>query len=791
MFYNLKIAIRNLRRNGLYSVINIIGLTVSLATCILITLWVYDEWSYDRFHANKENIYLVNTSVSNEGFFDHTPGALSVYGKEEIPVIKDYCRISWFSFNYLRYNDRQVLIDNSINRGAAVDSSFFRMFTFPLIEGDIQKPFAGDNSIIFSESMAKSVFGDENPMGRAVRTNWSDEYFYVTGIMEDMPKNSTLQYDYIVPMNFMKRHWVSYFVPGKTLDEDFGEFRFSTYLELYPGSHTDEIEEQIVNIVGREMAPYASMFGPAGLPPFNISLQQITDQHLYNPDGTPGGMAKIRLFAVIAGLILVIACINYVNLVTARIGKRSKEMGIRKFLGANWIKIVRQAMQETCVMLFISIVLATVLIYVVMPVYNQISGKNMEFSLFSFHAAIIYGVTLFCVLVLAGLYPSLFLASSNSSKHTKNKGMHVVFRKALVVVQFVCSIVLIVSTLVITLQMNFIRKKDLGYDKENVICFPAWGMGNNKEAVRNELQKNPDITGVATADFENMITHNFTYGVTWQGSDIATRFSMGWFDFDFFDVMNIRLTDGAFPLEASADKYCLLNETAVREMQLQEDPLNQIINFNNQSYTVSGIVRDFHFESLSQPILPMILICSKANYNNFYIRTTTQGTKSALASIETMWKKYCPNLIFSYSFLDENFERLYEADIQMGKLLYIFAFIAIMISCLGLFGLVTFTAETKTKEIGIRKVLGASVGNIINMLSKEFLILVGIAMLIAFPLAYYWLNNMLQDYAYRISIGWWIFVLAGLITIVLTLLTVGFQALKAATANPVKSIKTE
>ena len=788
MFYNLKIAIRNLRRNGLYSIINIFGLTVSLATCILITLWVYDEWSYDRFHANKESIYLVNVSVSNEGFFNYTPGALSVYGKEEIPAIKDYCRISWFSFNYLRYGDRQILIDNSISHGAAVDSSFFRMFSFPLVEGDVQKPFTGDNSVILSESMAKSVFGDENPMGKAVRTNWSDEYFYITGIMKDMPKNSSLKYDYIVPINFMKRNWFSHFVSGKTIDEDFGEFRFSTYLELYQGSNTGEIEEQIVSIVGREMAPYANLFGPAGIPPFNISLQQITNQHLYNPDGTPGGMAKVRLFAIIAGLILVIACINYVNLVTARTGKRSKEMGIRKFLGAKWMSIVRQAMLETCVMLFISIVLATVLIYVVMPVYNQISGKDMEFSLFSIHTVIIYGTTLLCVLVLAGLYPSFFLASFNSSKQMKNKGMHAIFRKTLVVAQFVCSIALIVATLVITLQMNFIRKKDLGYDKENVICFPAWGMGNNKEAVRNELQKNPDITGVATADFENMITTNFSYGVTWQGSDKATRFSMGWFDFDFFDVMNIRLIEGVLPPEASAGKYCLLNETAVREMQLKEDPLSQIINFNSQGYTISGIIKDFYFESLSQPILPMILFCSKDNHNNFYIRTTAQGTKSALASIETLWKKYCPNLIFRYSFLDENFERLYQSDIRMGKLLYIFAFIAILISCLGLFGLVTYTAETKTKEIGIRKVLGASVSNIINMLSKEFLILVGIAMLIAFPLAYYWLDKMLQDYAYHISIGWWMFALAGVITILLTLITVGWRAVKAATANPVKAI---
>jgi ABC-type antimicrobial peptide transport system permease subunit len=789
MFYNLKIAIRNLRQNGLYSVINIVGLTVSLATCILITLWVYDELSYDRFHVNKENLYLVNASISHEGFFNNTPGALSVYGKEEIPAIKDYCRISnWFSFSYLKYDDQQIIIDNNINHGAVVDSSFFRMFTFPLVDGNIQQPFIGDNSIVFSESMAKSIFGDENPIGKAVKTNWGDEYFYVTGIMKDMPKNSTFQYDYLVPLTFLKRHWVSQFISGMTLDTDFGEFRFLTYFELYQGSSTEEIEDHIVRIVGREMAPYASLFGPAGLPPFDVSLQQITDQHLYNADGTAGGMAKVRLFAVIACLILVIACINYVNLVTARTGKRSKEMGVRKFLGAKWGSIVWLSLQETCVILFVSVVLATVLIDLLMPVYNHISGKNMEFNPFSVHVLVIYGITLLCVLGLAGLYPSFFLASLNK-KIIRNR--HAAVRKVLVVLQFVCSTVLIVSTLVITLQMNFIRQKDLGYDKENVICFPAWGMGNNKEVVLNELQKNPNITGIATADFENMITTNFTFGVTWQGSDKATKFSMGWFDFDFFEMMNIRLVNGALPPESSADRYCLLNETAVREMQLKEDPLNQIVSFNNQGFTVSGIVKDFHFESLNQPILPMVLICSKSIHNHFYVRTTAQGTKSALTSIETLWKEHCPTMLFTYSFLDENFERIYKTDLQMGILLYIFAFIAIVVSCLGLFGLVTFTAETKTKEIGIRKVLGAGVSDIVTMLSKEFLILVGIAMVIAFPLAYFWLERMLQDYAYRIDIGWWMFALAGIITVVLTVLTVGWQAVKAATTNPVEAIKSE
>ncbi len=797
MFYHLKIAFRNLRRNGLYSTINITGLTISLAACILMIIWVYDELSYDRFHANKENIYLVNTVLNsadgNNYSYRYSSAGLSVYAKAEVPEIKDACRFSEHSFSYFRYNSRQILTNNSITRGAAVDSSFFKIFSFPLINGNPQKPFDGDFSIVLSESTAKSIFGDENPIGKAIMTNWGDEYFHVTGIMKDMPENSSIQYDYLIPFNLMKRTY-SAFGPFKEPDEDMVRFNYTTYLELYPGSNVKQVGDKLREIAVRVTTPYASFLGFTEFPPIQFPLQQMTGQHLYNADGSPGGIVKVRLFAVISILILVIACINYVNLVTARTGKRSKEMGVRKFLGAKWANIVRQSMQETCLMLAIALVLATMLIYLLLPAYNQISGKSMEFHLFSPHVLIIYGIAIICILGLAGIYPSLYLASFGSSKPVGNKNKHTSLRKTLVVLQFVCSVALIVSTLVITLQMNFIREKDLGYDKENIICFAAWSMGEHIDAVRNELQKNPDVSGVSTASFRNMLNHDFEFGVSWQGREKAMKFNFGRVDFDFLEVMNIQIVEGQMPPETSGGKYCLLNETAVREMQLK-DPVGQTINCpsyqDNQAITISGVIRDFNFESLNQQVSPQILCCTKNNPGFFYVKTTTQGTQSVLGSIEKIWKQYCPDLLFDYSFLDDNFERVYKTDIRMGQLLYIFAFIAIIISCLGLFGLITYTAETKTKEIGIRKVLGASIGDIVNMLSKEFLVLVGIAMLIAFPLAYYWLEKMLQDYAYHITIGWWIFALAGIVTVVLTVLTVGWQAIKAATANPVKSIKAE
>jgi len=715
MFYKLIIALRNLRRNGLYSAINITGLTVSLATCILITLWVLDESSFDRFHANKDNLFLVNSSIDGENFISNTPAGLSVRAKEEMPEIKDACRISWYTFSYFVYNDQQFLTNNSTHRGAAVDSSFFRMFSFPLIDGDAQKPFTGDFSIVLSETMAKSIFRDENPMGKAIKTSWGNDFFYVTGIMKDMPGNSSIRYDYLTPFSRMKLSYNPGPIPYKTPDEDFVKSFSHTFLELYPGTNVQQVEEKLENIMARELTPYAHFLGFSEVPPVKMPLQRITAQHLYNADGSPGGMVQVRLFAIISIIILVIACINYVNLVTARTGKRSKEMGVRKFLGAKWNNIVWLSLQETCVMLALAI-------------------------------------------------------------------------------YFVCSIILIVSTLVITMQMNYIRKKDLGYAKENVICFPAWGFAGHIDVVRNELQKNPEIQGTTTSSFGNMINYDYSYGISWQGKDTekAIKVGFGHADYDFLQVMNIQLLDGQIPPETSDGQYCFLNETAVRDMELK-DPLNQILTFGNFQYTVSGVVRDFHFDRLNETISPLILVCTKNDRNNnfLYVKTTARGTQSTLASIEKLWKQYCPNLLFTWSFLDENFERLYQTDIRMGTLLYIFAFIAIVISCLGLFGLITFAAETKTKEIGIRKVLGARVIDIVTMLSKEFLILVGIAMMIAFPLAYYWLDSMLQDYAYRIEMKWWMFALSGIITIALTLITVGWKAIKAALENPVKALKSE
>jgi ABC-type antimicrobial peptide transport system permease subunit len=803
MFYHLKIAIRNLRRNGLYSVINIVGLTVSLAACILISLWVYDELSFDRFHKKKENLYLVKFTDFKEFF--NTPAGLAVNAKEEIPEIKEVCRIDNYSSSYFTYNGQEIFNNTSITHGAAVDSSFFRMFSFPLIDGNHQNPFGGDFSIVLSETMAKSIFGDENPMGKAIKANfaatrygntevppgWYDENYYVTGIMKDMPENSTIKYDYLVPFSLLKRYYAA---PGpySNWDEDYGTCDFLTCFELYPKTNIQQVEEKVKDIFVKRIMPYLTSMGAVDqLPKIKFYLQPVTALHLYHADGSPGEIAKVRMFAIIAGLILAIACINYVNLVTARTGKRTKEMGVRRFLGAKWGNIVWQSLQETCIMLAIAIFLATELIYMLLPLFNYISGKEVEFRFFDLHVLIIYGITFICVLGLAGLYPSFFLASFRSSDNMKNKNVHASFRKVLVVLQFVCSIVLIVSTLVITLQMNFIRKKDLGYDKENMICISAWGMKERQDMVRSELQKNPNITGISTANFDNMLCQRYSYSVRWQGQEKPINFGIGFVNFDFFDVMNIQLLEGQIPHETSSEMYCLLNETAVQAIELK-DPLYQTIHLDGYSSTISGVVKDFHFEKLNQPVTPLILFCTKDYESNFfYIKTTAQGTKSALTSIEKLWKEYLPNRPFSYSFLNENFERIYQTDIRTGWLLYTFAFIAIMISCLGLFGLVTFTAESKTKEIGIRKVLGASVSSIVSMLSKEYIVLVGIAMLIAFPLAYYWLNRMLQDYAYRIEIQWWMFALAGIVTIALTLITVGWKAIKAATENPVKAIKSE
>ncbi len=780
MFYNLNIAFRNLRRNGLYSLINVAGLAVGLTTVILIMLWVWDEWSFDKFHKNEKNLYRINISMGDL-CMERSTGPLPIFAKAEIPEVDDYCRTSGYHQEYADY-DNKKFYGNQI---AAVDTTFFTLFDFPLLEGDRLHPFKDAQSIIISETKAGIIFGTENPIGKVIRLS-NNISFQVTGVMKDMPKNSSMQYDMLVPFEILNRQY------SHPVDEDWGNNSYESFLLLRPETDIRTVAAKLGDVATDRLYQAYPQVKEMGYK-VEYLLQPLANIHLYAPDGKPAGMEKIYLFSVIAVLILLIACINYVNLVTARSSKRGKEMAIRKIAGAKLPGLFRQLMEETAMLLLVSLAITVLLVYLLLPFYNNLSGKEMTFQLFSAPTLLIFGITALCVLCLTGIYPAILLGSFKPveafGRSTGGKSKHAYLRKGLVVLQFAISFILVVSTLGFSAQIRYMQQKDLGYNSKNVFTMWSINMNGHYDAVRDELLKNKNIVEVTAAEARDMSMNSYRKGAFWPGKpdDLDPRIHTTRIRSNFIDCMNLELVAGE--KFSAVDSFAIIiNEEAARVMNMQ-DPVGQPFYMNKgdkRSYTIKGVVKDFHFDKLDQKIEPAVMIHSFRVAGAIYVKTVPGGAQSALETAEKLWKQYNPDAEFTYQF-----ERLYKTDRQMEQLLSIFSLIAILISCLGLLGLVTYTAEMKTKEIGIRKVLGATISNIITMLSKEFLLLLGIAMLIAFPLGYVWLDTMLQDYAYRIPVSWWIFVLTVLATLALTLLTAGWKAWQAATANPVNSIKTE
>ena len=654
------------------------------------------------------------------------------------------------------------------------------MFDFKIVRGN---SFTDHLSMVISESKAKIIFGDDDPIGKLIKSS-HDKLFHITGVMKDMPQNTRFRYDYVVPFIALQIDYTRSEVGTIEVENWRGAF-VETFFQLTPGIDAALVADKTALMASRRTNNETAFF-----------LQPLLKMHLFRSDGQPEGMKTVRLFCIIAVLILLIACINYVNLVTARASKRSKEISVKKIFGGERKLLILQLTGEAVLLFFVALALSTIFVYSLFPLFNKISDKEMVFNLFSLPTLLVYGITTAVVVLLAGLYPAIHLSSFSPLDAFRGgatgQGKHRYLRQTLVVGQFVFSFGLIVAMIVIGSQLKYMRKIDIGYDKENVFTFMVRNMYMHYETVKNELSKNPDIIGVSGGFLDGTTTVK----VDWEGKasgDNPQDFSRQEFCHDFFQLMNMQLISGEYLSEHDIGNYVLVNEEAVRVMGM-DNPVGKqirgaIYSRTDEYYTIKGVVKDYHL-FLKMPVRPMIL--SLVNYPlRIYIKTADGGAKSALASVEKLWNEYNSNHEFMYSFLEDDFNRMYKSDLRIGKLLYIFAFIAIFVSCLGLLGLVTFTAESKRKEIGIRKVMGASVSDIVMMLSKEYMILVGIAMLIAFPLAYYWLDWMLQDYAYRINISWWMFALAALITMILTLLAVGWQALKGAMTNPVDVIKSE
>jgi len=776
MFFHVKIILRNLRRDKFYSAINISGLAIGITACILIMLWVQDELSFDKFHERSKDIYQTNVRFKvsdNDYYWNITSAPLAIAAIEEIPEIENACRYyAWWKTEILKYEgeDREHIVTGA-NYGM-VDTTFFSIFDFQVLEGDRRNMLIDPQSIVLSASVARQLFGNESPMGKILFDN-NRQAYHVTGVIADMPQNSSVRFDILLPFSLYEQS-----SPDELKRWD--RFDFTTWFLLRPHTDMATVERKLTEIQNRHD------------PDTDVSyvLQAIEKANLTNADGSANSKAQTcRLFLIIAFVVILVACVNYVNISTARELRRNKEVFVRNILGARKINLFLLFLSESVLIIFFSLVIATPLLDLISPAFNHVTGKHLVFQPFSIQTLTIFGLTFLIVILFAGIYPAINLAVKNPLEGVRNKSRNSVLRKALVVGQFVVAVVLILVTIGINMQLEYIKKKDLGYEKENVFYMQ---MTNNLKrhyvAFKSELQHNPVIMGV-TATSMPLKGVPSTYHISVE--ELGIKDEMIIFlstDKDFISTMDIQLVEGRnFNGTPADDVSVILNETAVKKLNIT-DPIGKTCNISGQK-TIIGVVSDFHFKDMRSPIEPLAISVSDWR-NSLYVRTSSNNTPQAIAAVEKLWKQYESELPFSFYFIDDEFDTRYKSDIRSGILFRYFAIIAILVSCLGLFGLVTFTAETKTKEIAIRKVLGASVGDIVEMLSKEFLILVCIAMLIAFPLAYHWLDKMLQDYAYHITISWHIFALAGIIIVVLTLFTVGWRAFKAAMENPVDAIKS-
>ncbi|MGZ3874961.1 MAG: ABC transporter permease [Mucilaginibacter sp.] len=784
-----KTAWRNLLNNKFYSALNIVGLTVGLTVGVLVLLWVNDELSFDRFNTNAAQIYRVNAEIgtgSSKQVWSGVQGPVAVFALKEIPGVVNAARLV-DNYDYTVFKYKNKALTEAYGKTSYADPAIFKMFDFKLIKGNANNPFPTDNSIVITESAAKRYFSNENPIGKILLADNKDNYV-VNGIMADFPGNSSINQDILFSINVRKNQYqpTDYW---KSMDSDWGNYYTTTYLQLQPGTSTKAIEDKLTLI-------HIKNHQGTKLSDGHYLLQPLTKTHLYGPGGSSSAMQTVKVFAIVAMLILLIAAINYINLSTARAMLRSKEVSVRKIIGAGRGQLFSQFIVETILFFIISLVLAFGLITMIMPFYNTLSGKQMHFDLLNGAVWQVVGVTVLTTLIASSIYPALLLSSFKPISALKGKvslGIgNAAFRKVLVICQFAFSIGLIIGTLIINRQLSYIRNKELGLDKSYVFSVFSRNVEGHYDAVKGELLNQSGIVDVTTGD-ANIINIGTTTGDTdWDGKEKDRSFmihSMG-IDKGFLGFFKLKLAAGAGFTGIKPDSaHFILNETAVNDAGIK-NPVGKRFKLWGTNGIIIGVLKDFHFASLKKKIEPFVFYYRPHAWQVF-VKTTGKDAPKAVKTVENIWKRYNPGFPFDYTFLDQTYDQLYKSEQHSGTLFDVFAGIAILISCLGLFGLATYTAQVKVKEIGIRKVLGASIADITSMLSMDFLTLIVLAIIIASPVAWYAMNKWLQDFVYRTTIQWWVFAIAGLVAIFIALITISFQSIKAALANPVKSLRSE
>lgn len=804
----IKISFRNLWTHKGFSAINIIGLAMGLACFILIAMYVVDELSYDKYNDNADRIYRINSDIRFGGTDLNMAVSADPMGaalKKDYPQVDEYTRLYASSGSKLIKKGTEFINEARV---VHADSTFFSVFTLPAIAGDTKTALNEPNTVVITESAAKKYFGSTDVIGKNVETNENNSLYKITAVIKNVPRNSHFNYDFFFSMD--------------NVDYQFGNFlshNFHTYVLLKPGTDYISFNKNFTQVIDKYILPQAKMFmNIQSMDDFRktgnqleYSLIPVTDIHLLSARqvelGPNGNIQYVYIFSAVALFILLIACINFMNLSTARSASRAKEVGIRKVLGTEKKSLIGQFLTESTLMAFLAMILAVIVAWASLAWFNAIAGKQMTIiSLLTPQYLIVLILLPVLVGMLAGSYPAFYLSSFKPIMVLKGK-INSGFRKSnlrsfLVVFQFWASIILITGTIVIYKQLNYIQTTKLGFNKDQVLVVNNEGVpSQNREAFKNEISK---LSGIISSSFAGYIpvSNSSRSDNTYSTEAVMNEkngFNMqNWnVDYNYIPTLGMEMIKGRnfSPDFGSDSSAIIINEATVKLIGF-DDPIGKKIYTNDGPgqpsipMTIIGVVKNFNFESLRKNVGPLCFRLGNNRWASAY-RITSSHIPELLKNIETTYRRMAPGMPFDYEFLDESFDNMYREEQRVGKVALTFAILAVFIACLGLFGLATYMAEQRTKEIGVRKVLGASVSGIVSMLSKDFIKLVFVSFILAVPFAWWAMNNWLQEFAYRIQISWWVFVLAGILALFIALLTVSFQAIRAAIANPIKSLRTE
>ncbi len=794
-----KIGFRNLRLHKTFSFINIMGLAVGMTACFLIFQYVKFETSYDNFNTKADRIYRIVSDVKTPSEIipiGTTIAPLAIYLKKDFPEVEDAVRISSDGFlvkkDNIKFQEKRTLL---------ADSTLFNVFDFPLIEGNKKTALTEPMSIILSQTAAKKYFGNEDPLGKHVLLTGAAINATITGVMKDIPENSQIHADMIVSMSSTKP---IYGYP--TSDSEWTNHNYLTYLLMKPNTNIKAFENKLPAFMEkhngqqmREMQSYETFF----LEPLrDVYLKSTHTNFTPSQVFTTGNINNVYIFSIIGIFILLIACINFINLTTARSAERAKEVGIRKVVGAVKFQLTKQFISESIIISLIAFIIAVLLCALALPLFNQLAGKTISTGVFNNPLQVTEFFLLSVLIgVVAGFYPSLVLSSFKPISvlkgrfSTSTKGL--MLRKGLVVFQFTISITLIAVTIIVYTQLNYMRNKDLGFNKEQEVIINT-NFDKNKDVFKQSLSS---IPGMLSSVYSSSVPggdyfSSYSEMENTKGEIQKTNLNVYLVDYDYINQYQLKLVAGrnfSKDFATDATQAMIINETAAKSLGYTsaQQAIGKNFNQDGRQGKIIGVLKDFNYKSLQQHIEPLTMRIEPGAFNLISIKVAANNLPSTIKAIESKWNTIIPNRPFEYNFLDESFDQQYKAENNFGNLFFNFAVLAIFISCLGLLGLSSYSTIQRTKEIGVRKVLGANVSNIIQLLSIDFIKLVLVAFVVAVPVAWVFMNKWLEDFAYRTNISWWMFVLAAIASLLIAFATISFQAIKAAIANPVKSLRTE